>query len=133
MLNLLNLTILSFVVIQWGSLSCKLAQVGQLYNKVGQRLLQSRVALRYYKMGQELLESGAGNLLQRSVGQWPTAQCNRYQKEGQPYQKMGQISKNGAVTKRRAVHRPKVHVGDKQKNLLPSPIALICLLGLRTN
>ena len=37
-------------------------------NKVGQELLQSRSAPRYYKVGQKLLQSGAGNLLQSEAG-----------------------------------------------------------------
>ena len=43
-------------------------QLGQIYYKVGQVLLQSRGALCYNKVKQELLQSGAGNLLQFVLG-----------------------------------------------------------------
>ena len=41
--------------------------MGQLYKKVWQGLLQSRIALGCYKKVQALLKSGSGNLLQSSA------------------------------------------------------------------
>ena len=114
----------------------------------------------YYLMGQYLLQTGAGiskwgNFITKKGGfALLQSEAKAITKSGRYFTKKWQsLLQSGAdTTKRdnfitklgryyimeqlfqsRAVHRPKVHQGVYQKNLLPSPFRLICLLDTRTN
>ena len=71
-------------------------------NKIGQELLQSRSAPRYYKVGEKLLQSRAGNLLQNEADNLLQSEAALLQsgagitKLGKDYYKVGELH---AITK----------------------------------